>query len=219
MSESGVRLLMIDNYDSFTYNLVQYLGELGAAVDVVRNDAADVDGLMAQEPFGLVVSPGPGTPDDAGVSVEAIERFGRAGIPVLGVCLGHQSIGAAFGARIVRAQSIMHGKLSNVSHDERGLFHGLPQGFQATRYHSLVIEEASLPPELEISARTDDGEIMGVRHRTLPIEGVQFHPESIMTGEGKALLANYLARCRRGAGAPGTDPEDAGAATEGEPAT
>jgi anthranilate synthase/aminodeoxychorismate synthase-like glutamine amidotransferase len=218
MSESGVRLLMIDNYDSFTYNLVQYLGELGAAVDVVRNDAADVDGLMAQEPFGLVVSPGPGTPDDAGVSVEAIERFGRAGIPVLGVCLGHQSIGAAFGARIVRAQSIMHGKLSNVSHDERGLFHGLPQRFQATRYHSLVIEEASLPSELEISARTDDGEIMGVRHRTLPIEGVQFHPESIMTGEGKALLANYLARCRGGAGAPGADPEDAGAVTEREPA-
>lgn len=201
-SESGVRLLMIDNYDSFTYNLVQYLGELGAAVDVVRNDAADADSLLARAGDGLVVSPGPGTPDDAGVSVEAIERFGAAGIPVLGVCLGHQSIGAAFGARIVRAQSIMHGKLSRVHHDERGVFEGLPQDFEATRYHSLVIEEASLPPELEISARTDDGEIMGVRHRALPIEGVQFHPESIMTGEGKALLGNYLARCRRGPDAP-----------------
>ena len=193
-----MRLLMIDNYDSFTYHLVQYLGELGAEVDVVRNDAADVDALLGRAAEGLVISPGPGTPDDAGVSVAAIERFATAAIPVLGVCLGHQSIGAAFGARIVRARSIMHGKVSTVSHDGKGVFEGLPDPFEATRYHSLVIEEASLPDVLEITARTQDEEIMGVRHRALPIEGVQFHPESIMTGEGKALLANFLAGCRRG---------------------
>jgi len=197
MTDSTVRLLIIDNYDSFTYNLVQYLGELGAKIDVVRNDDADVDTLMARAADGLVVSPGPGTPDDAGISIEAIQRFGEAGIPVFGVCLGHQSIGAAFGARIVRASSIMHGKISVVTHDERGVFSGLPKRFEATRYHSLVIEESSVPDVLEISARTDDGEIMGVRHRTLAIEGVQFHPESIMTGEGKALLGNFLARCRQ----------------------
>ena len=197
MTDSTVRLLIIDNYDSFTYNLVQYLGELGAEVDVVRNDDADVETLMARAADGLVVSPGPGTPDDAGISVEAVQRFGEAGIPVLGVCLGHQSIGAAFGAQIVRASSIMHGKISVVTHDERGVFSGLPKRFEATRYHSLVIEESSVPDVLEISARTDDGEIMGVRHRTLAIEGVQFHPESIMTGEGKALLGNFLARCRQ----------------------
>jgi len=197
MNESTIRLLMIDNYDSFTYNLVQYLGELGAEVDVVRNDEADVDALMARAGDGLVISPGPGTPDDAGVSVAAIQAFGGAGIPVFGVCLGHQSIGAAYGARIVRAASIMHGKVSSVTHDGRGVFSGLPEQFEATRYHSLVIEESSVPEILEISAHTDDGEIMGVRHRTLPIEGVQFHPESIMTGEGKALLGNFLARCRQ----------------------
>jgi len=197
MNESTLRLLMIDNYDSFTYNLVQYLGELGAEVDVVRNDEADVDALMARAGDGLVISPGPGTPDDAGVSVAAIQAFGGAGIPVFGVCLGHQSIGAAYGARIVRAASIMHGKVSSVTHDGRGVFSGLPEQFEATRYHSLVIEESSVPEILEISAHTDDGEIMGVRHRTLPIEGVQFHPESIMTGEGKALLGNFLARCRQ----------------------
>jgi anthranilate synthase component 2 len=201
MNEPTMRLLMIDNYDSFTYNLVQYLGELGAEVDVVRNDAADVDALMARAGDGLVISPGPGTPDDAGVSVAAVQKFGAVGIPVLGVCLGHQSIGVAFGARIVRAQSIMHGKISQITHDEQGIFHGLRPCFEATRYHSLVIEESSIPSSLEISARTDDGEIMGVRHRSLPIEGVQFHPESIMTGEGKALLGNYLARCRRGSAA------------------
>jgi anthranilate synthase component 2 len=193
-----MRLLMIDNYDSFTYNLVQYLGELGAEVDVVRNDAASVDALLTRGAEGLVISPGPGTPDDAGVSVASVERFAKAGIPVFGVCLGHQSIGAAFGGRIVRARSIMHGKVSTVSHDGKGVFEGLPDRFEATRYHSLVIEEASIPQVLEVSARTDDGEIMGVRHRELPIEGVQFHPESIMTGEGKALLANFMARCRRG---------------------
>ena len=198
MAGSTMRLLMIDNYDSFTYNLVQYLGELGAEVEVVRNDEVGVDELFARSGEGLVVSPGPGTPSDAGISVAAIERFGSAGVPVFGVCLGHQSIGAAFGARIVRAQSIMHGKISAVKHDSRGVFEGLPQDFEATRYHSLVIEESSVPDVLEISARTSDGEIMGVRHRSLPIEGVQFHPESIMTGEGKALLGNFLARCRRG---------------------
>ena len=197
MSESTIRLLMVDNYDSFTYNLVQYLGELGAEVEVVRNDEVGVDALMARAADGLVISPGPGTPDDAGVSVAAIQKFGEAGIPVFGVCLGHQSIGVAYGARIVRAASIMHGKISTVTHDEQGVFSGVPKRFEATRYHSLVIEESSVPDILEISARTDDGEIMGIRHRSLPIEGVQFHPESIMTGEGKALLGNFLALCRR----------------------
>jgi anthranilate synthase component 2 len=192
-----MRLLMIDNYDSFTYNLVQYLGELGAEIDVVRNDEAEVEALLDRGAEGLVISPGPGTPSDAGVSVASIERFATAGIPVFGVCLGHQSIGAAFGAKIVRARSIMHGKVSIVSHDGKGVFEGLPDCFEATRYHSLVIEEASVPAVLEISARTEDREIMGIRHRELPIEGVQFHPESIMTGEGKALLENFLVRCRR----------------------
>ena len=193
-----MRLLMIDNYDSFTYNLVQYLGELGAEVDVVRNDEVSVDELLERGADGLVVSPGPGEPDVAGVSVESVRRFGESGVPVLGVCLGHQAIGAAFGGMIVRARSIMHGKVSEIDHDGRGLFEGLPPRFQATRYHSLVIEESSLPAVLEISARTDDGEIMGVRHREQPIAGVQFHPESIMTGEGKRLLGNFLARCRQG---------------------
>jgi len=187
-----VKLLMIDNYDSFTYNLVQYLGELGAVVDVVRNDVETVDVLLAREPGGLVVSPGPGRPADAGVSVEAVRRFGEAGIPVLGVCLGHQAIGEAFGGRIVRARTIMHGKVSQIHHDDRGVFAGLSQPFEATRYHSLVIDPESVPAVLEVAARTDDGEIMGVRHRTLPIHGIQFHPESILTREGKALLANFL---------------------------
>ncbi len=191
-----MRLLMIDNYDSFTYNLVQYLGELGAEVDVVRNDEATVEDLLDREVGGLVVSPGPGEPGGAGISVDAVVRFALVGVPVLGVCLGHQSIGVAFGARIVRARSIMHGKVSEVEHDGRGLFAGLPKRFEATRYHSLVIDEASLPAELEVTARTNDREIMGVRHRTQPIEGVQFHPESIMTVEGKHLLGNFLAHCR-----------------------
>ena len=198
---STTRLLMIDNYDSFTYNLVQYLGELGAEIDVVRNDDETVDVLLSRAGDGLVISPGPGEPSEAGVSVEAIPRFAQAGLPVLGVCLGHQSIGQAFGGRIVRARSIMHGKVSKIEHDGRGLFRGLPQPFEATRYHSLVIEESSLPACLEISARTADGEIMGVRHRELPIEGVQFHPESIMTSHGKALLGNFLALCRSRASA------------------
>jgi anthranilate synthase component 2 len=196
-----MRLLMIDNYDSFTYNLVQYLGELGAEVDVVRNDEADVPSLLARRAEGLVISPGPGTPDDAGVSMAAIEAFASSGIPVLGVCLGHQSIGQVYGGVVIRARSIMHGKVSTIAHDGKGLFEGLPQDFEATRYHSLVIEESTLPDVLEITARTPDGEIMGVRHRTLPIEGVQFHPESIMTGEGKRLLGNFLAACRRASAA------------------
>jgi anthranilate synthase component 2 len=183
---------MIDNYDSFTYNLVQYLGELGAGVDVVRNDVETVDALLARRPEGLVVSPGPGRPADAGVSLEAVRRFGEAGVPVLGVCLGHQAIGEAFGGRIVRARTIMHGKVSRISHDGKGVFAGLSQPFEATRYHSLVIDPDAVPDVLEVAARTEDGEIMGVRHRTLPIHGIQFHPESILTREGKDLLANFL---------------------------
>ena len=188
---------MIDNYDSFTYNLVQYLGELGSEVDVVRNDETDIDDLLGRGAVGLVISPGPGVPGQAGVSVEAVRRFANQDIPVLGVCLGHQSIGVAFGAEIVRAQSMMHGKVSKVDHDGRGIFEGMSEPFEATRYHSLVIDESSLPACLEICARTADGEIMGVRHREQPIHGVQFHPESIMTIEGKRLLGNFLARCRR----------------------
>ncbi len=194
-----MRVLMIDNYDSFTYNLVQYLGELGAEVDVFRNDAASCDELLARSPGGVVISPGPGEPGDAGVSVSMVHACAERGIPLLGVCLGHQAIGLAFGGRIVRARSIMHGKVSPISHDERGIFAGIPSPFEATRYHSLVIEEASCPAELEISARTPDGEIMAVRHRDKPIEGVQFHPESILTREGKPLLRRFLERCGGGA--------------------
>jgi len=193
-----MRLLMIDNYDSFTYNLVQYFGELGVTVDVVRNDTEDVETLLARKPDGLVISPGPGTPEDAGVSVEAVERFAKEGIPVFGVCLGHQSIGVVYGGHIVRAASIMHGKTSLMEHDGRGVFAGLPQPFEATRYHSLVIEPSSCPDVLEVTARTADGEIMGVRHRTLPVEGVQFHPESILTKPGMQLLKNFVDRCAAG---------------------
>ncbi len=189
---------MIDNYDSFTYNLVQYLGELGAAVDVVRNDTASVAELLARTPDGLVISPGPGRPEEGGVSVAVVTAFARAGVPVLGVCLGHQAIGAACGGRIVGARTLMHGKTSRIAHDERGVFQGLPQPFEATRYHSLVIDRESCPASLEISAWNDEGEIMGVRHRELPVEGVQFHPESILTPEGKRLLGNFLARCGGG---------------------
>jgi len=189
------RLVMIDNYDSFTYNLVQYLGELGAEVEVFRNDAATVDELLARNPDGVVISPGPGEPEDAGISIEMVRACAERGIPLLGVCLGHQSIGVAFGAKIVRARSIMHGKISEIEHDRRGVFEGVPTPFEATRYHSLVIDEASCPEELEITARTADGEIMGVRHRELPVEGVQYHPESIMTREGKSLPKAFLRRC------------------------
>jgi anthranilate synthase component 2 len=187
------RLLMIDNYDSFTYNLVQYLGELGAEVEVLRNDTATVSELLAKRPDGLVISPGPGRPADAGITVPVILPFAERGIPVLGVCLGHQGIGEAFGGRVVGARTLMHGKTSWIHHDERGLFAGLANPFEATRYHSLVIERESCPAVLEIAAWTDDGEIMAVRHRELPVAGVQFHPESILTREGKRLLANFLA--------------------------
>jgi len=189
----SVRLLMIDNYDSFTYNLVQYLGELGAAVDVRRNDAVTVDEVAALAPDAIVISPGPCTPREAGVSVPVIERYaGR--IPILGVCLGHQAIGAAFGGTILRAPRIMHGKTSPIRHDGRGLFAGLPDPFDATRYHSLVIDPASVPASLEVCAWTAEQEIMGVRHREAFVEGVQFHPESILTCEGKRLLGNFLRR-------------------------
>ena len=194
-----MRIAIVDNYDSFTYNLVQYLGELGAKVDVVRNDATDAEALVAGRPDGVVISPGPGDPDDAGISLEVVRVCARTRTPLLGVCLGHQSIGQAFGGRIVRARSLMHGKVSAISHDGRGVFRALPSPFDATRYHSLVIAEESLPPVLEVTARTPDGEIMGVRHRELPIEGVQFHPESILTEQGKPLLRNFLDACNRSA--------------------
>ena len=193
------RLLMIDNYDSFTYNLVQYLGELGAEVETLRNDAASAEALVARNPDGVVISPGPGRPEDAGVSVCALRAFGAAGIPVLGVCLGHQALGLVAGGRIVRARTLMHGKTSQIFHEGEGVFRGLPRPFEATRYHSLVIEAATCPAVLEVTARSADGEIMGVRHRELPLEGVQFHPESILTSEGKALLVNFLKRCEAGA--------------------
>ncbi len=184
-------LLLIDNYDSFTYNLAQYLGELGADVHVHRNDAITLEQIAAWEPERIVISPGPCTPTEAGISIAVIQRFaGR--IPILGVCLGHQAIGQAFGGRIVRARHVMHGKLSAVTHDGRGVFAGLPSPFTVTRYHSLAIERSSLPACLEISATADDGEIMGVRHRALAVEGVQFHPEAILTEHGHALLANFL---------------------------
>ncbi len=195
------RLLMIDNYDSFTYNLVQYLGELGAEVAVVRNDQVPLEALLARGFQGLVVSPGPGRPADAGISETAIRAFGERGIPVLGVCLGHQAIGECYGALVVGARRIMHGKTSQIRHEGAGVFEGLPSPFEATRYHSLVIDAGSVPRVLEVTARTDDGEIMGVRHRSHPIEGVQFHPESILTGEGKRLLGNFVAGCGRVGGA------------------
>ena len=187
------RLLMIDNYDSFTYNLVQYLAELGADVEVRRNDAVGLDDVQTLAPDGIVISPGPCTPREAGISVPLIQRFAGQ-IPILGVCLGHQAIGAAFGGDVVRAPRIMHGKTSPIRHDGTGVFAGLPDPFDATRYHSLVIDPETLPPALLRTAWTDEGEIMGVRHRSLFVEGVQFHPESILTLEGKRLLGNFLSR-------------------------
>ena len=191
MKGAARRLLVIDNYDSFTYNLVQYLGELGADLDVRRNDAITLDEVAALGPEGVVISPGPCTPREAGISVPLIQRFAGT-IPILGVCLGHQAIGAAFGGAIVRAARIMHGKTSLIHHDGRRLFAGLPEPFEATRYHSLVIERSSLPSCLEITAESDDGEIMGVRHRAAAVEGVQFHPEAILTQQGHELLSNFL---------------------------
>jgi anthranilate synthase component II len=185
-------LLMLDNYDSFTWNLVQYLGELGAAVKVVRNDAITLDEIEALAPTHVVISPGPCTPNEAGISVPLIRRFAGK-MPILGVCLGHQAIGQAFGGRVIRAERVMHGKLSSIVHDQRGVFAGVPSPFNATRYHSLAIERASLPSVLDVTATADDGEIMAVRHRDLPVEGVQFHPEAILTEHGHEVLANFLA--------------------------
>jgi anthranilate synthase/aminodeoxychorismate synthase-like glutamine amidotransferase len=183
-------ILLIDNYDSFTYNLAQYFGELGAPPMVRRNDEITVDEIDALHPSHIVISPGPGRPEDAGVSVDVIRRFGET-TPVLGVCLGHQGIGIAFGGEVVRASQLMHGKTSSVQHDGRGVFKGVSQPFVAGRYHSLIVAEP-LPPSLEASAHTEDGTIMGVRHREFPIHGVQFHPESVLTGEGKQVLRNFL---------------------------
>jgi len=188
-------LLMIDNYDSFTFNLVQYFGELGQEVRVFRNDEIDVAGMAALKPERLVLSPGPCSPAEAGVCVEAIRHFAGK-LPLLGVCLGHQAIGAALGGRVVRAQVQMHGKASVIRADGRGVFAGLPTQFSVIRYHSLAIERATLPPELVVSAQSEDGEIMGVRHRSLPLEGVQFHPESILSEHGHAMLRNFLEHVR-----------------------
>ncbi len=185
-------LLMIDNYDSFTYNLVQYFGELGEAVEVFRNDEITLERIKALNAQRIVISPGPCTPNEAGVSLSLLKEYGGQ-VPTLGVCLGHQSIGQAFGGKIVHAKQIMHGKTSPIYHHNMGVFQGLPNPFTATRYHSLVIERESLPDCLEITAWTEDGEIMGVRHKTLPIEGVQFHPESILSEHGHQLLRNFLA--------------------------
>ena len=185
------RVLVIDNYDSFTFNLVQYLGELGATCEVVKNDAITPHELLERRPKGILISPGPCTPSEAGVSLAVVEQLG-AKIPILGVCLGHQTIGQAFGGRVIRAGRLMHGRTSPIQHDGRSVFSGLPSPFTATRYHSLLVERASLPPCLEISAWTDEGEIMGLRHKSLPVEGVQFHPESILTDGGKTLLSSWL---------------------------
>lgn len=184
-------ILVIDNYDSFTYNLVQYLGELGAEITVRRNDKITVDEAARMAPEGIVISPGPGTPDDAGISLELLRRLGPS-IPVLGVCLGHQSIGQAFGGRVVGAPTLMHGKTSLVHHNNSRLYSGISNPFTATRYHSLVVEKYSLPECLEVTSWTEDGVIMGLRHKDHPVEGIQFHPESILTGEGKKMLGNFL---------------------------
>ncbi|MEW6613573.1 MAG: anthranilate synthase component II [Pseudomonadota bacterium] len=184
-------LLMIDNYDSFTYNLVQYFGELGAEVAVYRNDKITLEAIEEMAPERIVISPGPCTPNEAGISLDVIRHFGGR-LPLLGVCLGHQAIGQAFGGRVVHAQQVMHGKVSDIFHTGEGVFRHLPDPFEATRYHSLVVERETLPDCLEITAWTEEGEIMGLRHRSLSIEGVQFHPESIMTRHGKALLNNFL---------------------------
>ena len=184
-------ILMIDNYDSFTYNLVQYLGVLGSEVEVHRNDKITLDEIESMKPERIVISPGPGTPQSAGITISMIERF-HSKLPILGVCLGHQAIGAAFGGRVLHAAQIMHGKTSEISHDGRGVFRDLPDPITATRYHSLAVERKSLPSCLEVSAEAEDGEIMGLRHRDYPVEGIQFHPESILTKEGMNILRNFL---------------------------
>jgi para-aminobenzoate synthetase component II len=205
-----LRVLVIDNYDSFTFNLVQYLGELGATVDVVKNDAIDVPGIRRYAPDAVLVSPGPCTPNEAGVSLDLIGQLGGE-FPIFGVCLGHQAIGQAYGGQVVRAARLMHGKTSPILHDGRGVFDGLPSPFEATRYHSLLVERTSLPECLEVSAWTAEGEIMGLRHRRHDVEGVQFHPESILTQEGKHLVGNWLKRVARRA-----RPRDAGGERTGQ---
>jgi anthranilate synthase component 2 len=189
--ESAMNVLLLDNYDSFTYNLYQYLCELGATVEVVRNDSISVAEVAQRRPDRIVISPGPCTPNEAGISVALIQELGPH-IPLLGVCLGHQAIGQAYGGTVVRAHEVMHGKISQINHSDLGVFAGLPQPFPATRYHSLIVRRDDLPAELEVTAWTDDGLIMGLRHREFPVEGVQFHPESIMTDSGKQLLSNFL---------------------------
>jgi para-aminobenzoate synthetase component II len=194
-------ILVIDNYDSFTYNLVQYLGELGAEVVVHRNDQIGVEDVAAMRPEGILISPGPGAPKDAGVSLDIIRELGSR-VSIFGVCLGHQSIAEAFGGRVVRAGRLMHGRTSPVEHDGRGVFEGLPSPFTATRYHSLIVDRESLPEELEATASTPEGELMGLRHRTLPIHGVQFHPEAFLTEHGHAMLRNWLDLTRAQGGRP-----------------
>ena len=187
-------VFVLDNYDSFTYNLVQYLGEMGVEICVKRNDEITVDEIAASRPAAIVVSPGPGRPEDAGVTMDVIRNLG-ATIPILGVCLGHQAIGAVYGGSVIRATVPMHGKTSTIEHDGRGVFAGITEPFVASRYHSLVVSDQGLPAELEVTARTkEDGTIMGLRHRTLPVHGVQFHPESILTGEGRRILRNFIER-------------------------
>ena len=191
MVKIKVMILVIDNYDSFTYNIVQYLGELGAEIKVYRNDALTVDKITELKPERILISPGPGTPANAGICIEAIRAFAGK-MPILGVCLGHQAIGEAFGGNVVRAKTLMHGKMSEICHDARTIYRGLPYRFKATRYHSLVVDKDTVPESLEISATTPDGVVMGVRHRSWPVEGVQFHPESVMTEHGKTLFENFL---------------------------
>jgi anthranilate synthase component 2 len=188
---SKIKVIMVDNYDSFTFNIVQYFGELGAEVEVFRNDEITLDGIAARKPDRLVISPGPCSPAEAGISVAAIQHFAGQ-LPILGVCLGHQSIGAAFGGKVIRAQALMHGKTSVITTTQEGVFAGLPERFTVNRYHSLAIERASIPACLKVTAWTNDGEIMGVRHTELDIQGVQFHPESILTEHGHAMLKNFL---------------------------
>jgi anthranilate synthase component 2 len=194
----SARVLVVDNYDSFTFNLVQYLGELGARVEVFRNDAIDVAGIRRRKPRGVLLSPGPCTPDQAGITLEVIRSLAGE-VPLLGVCLGHQAIGQAFGGRVVRNARIVHGKASAVRHRGEGLFRGLPSPFAAGRYHSLVVERRTMPRALKVTAWTDEGEVMGIRHRALDVEGVQFHPESILIERGKELLGNWVRRLEKGA--------------------
>ncbi len=184
-------ILMIDNYDSFTFNIVQYLGQMGEDVKVYRNDKIDIQGIKALKPAAIFLSPGPCTPAEAGITVDVVREFHK-NVPLMGICLGHQSIGYAFGARVLRAERIMHGKISSVKHDGRTIFAGLPNPFPAGRYHSLIVERKTLPSFLEISAETDEGEIMGLRHKEYPVEGIQFHPESVLTPQGKRIIRNFL---------------------------